>query len=536
MVISDCWDNHVAMPSRHRELVYGTRVVTCFEERPRHVFSLIEEAAVANPDGTALVMGDRRMCYRELMAAVRDAAFGLQQQGVGPGVRVAVLMANSIDYVVLMFAVMRLDGIVVPLNIRESRHEVTYILKDCGASVLLYHDHLADRVPAMADVPGLRTMIALDDTATALSVFGTSAIDPEAFSAGEQDTAVILYTSGTTGHPKGAMLTHLNIVHSVLHYRHAMGISSADRSILAVPMSHVTGLVALVATILGSGATLVIMAEFKADRFIDLAERERMTHSLLVPAMFNLCLLNPAFDGADLSNWRVSGYGGAIMPETTLKKITELLPDLELINCYGATETTSPAVMMPPAYAADRLGQVGLPVPCADIFIADENGCEVAPDTAGEIWISGPMVVPGYWNNPDATDREFAGGYWRSGDVGSIDEKGFLRVIDRIKDVINRGGYKVYASEVENVLLAYPGVTEVAAVAHPCPVLGERVHAYIVMDAAVSQESLPEDRLKEHCRTQLAEFKVPEVIHFIEALPRNANGKVLKRMLRSDAA
>ena len=293
-------------------------------------------------------------------------------------------------------------------------------------------------------------------------------------------------------------------------------------------MSHVTGLIALVHAMVHCAGTLVVMPAFKASEFIDLVARHEMTYTLIVPAMFNLCLLAPNFETADLSSWRVAGYAGAIMPEATVERIAEKLPKLKLLNCYGATETTSPAAIMPPDETVARKESVGLAVSCGDILVMDAEGVQAPHGKPGEIYIGGAMVVPGYFNNTQATEREFAAGYWKSGDLGIMDEKGYLRVIDRIKDVINRGGFKIYASEVENVLLEHPAVVEVAVVAKPCPVLGERVHAFVVLRGAINDEDLAR-----HCANLLSDYKVPEAFHRLEnTLPRNANGKVLKRDLR----
>jgi len=293
-------------------------------------------------------------------------------------------------------------------------------------------------------------------------------------------------------------------------------------------MSHVTGLIALVHAMVHCAGTLVIMPAFKASEFIDLVARHEMTYTLIVPAMFNLCLLAPNFETADLSSWRVAGYAGAIMPEATVERIAEKLPKLKLLNCYGATETTSPAAIMPPDETVARKESVGLAVSCGDILVMDAEGVQAPHGKPGEIYIGGAMVVPGYINNTQATEREFVAGYWKSGDLGIMDEKGYLRVIDRIKDVINRGGFKIYASEVENVLLEHAAVVEVAVVAKPCPVLGERVHAFVVLRDAVE-----EAELRRHCADILSDYKVPETFRRLEgALPRNANGKVLKRSLR----
>jgi acyl-CoA synthetase (AMP-forming)/AMP-acid ligase II len=244
--------------------------------------------------------------------------------------------------------------------------------------------------------------------------------------------------------------------------------------------------------------------------------------------------LQPKLDAADLSAWRISGYGGAIMPQTTVEQIARRLPNLKLMNCYGATETTSPATMMPPPHAISRRDSVGLPAPCAEILVMDEDGREVPPGADGEIWIGGPMVVKGYWENEAATAREFVGGYWRSGDLGAKDAAGFVRIVDRVKDVINRGGYKIHASEIENLILKHEALLEAAVIPVPCPVLGERVHAVVVLkeDAGEVEGAV----LAKLVRGQVADYKVPETWSVRRTpLPRNANGKVLKRVLRDEA-
>lgn len=520
----ETWGQHVSLPPMRRERHFGNRVVKCFAERPGGLHQLFLNGLAANPDGEALVMGDRRITYRQLDRQIAGIAGALQSRGVARGDRVAILLPNCPEYVALVFAIARVGAVVVPLNVRETAPELEYVLNDCGACLLAHDAALAGNLPDRHATPDLAHRVTLDDV-SAWAGNGAGQVYP--ISVDEEETALLLYTSGTTGRPKGAMLSHLAVVHSVMHYQLAMEIGPADRSILAVPISHVTGLVALVATIIGAGATLAIMPEFKAATFLDLAARERTTHTLLVPAMFNLCLLQPGIETADLSHWRIAGYGGAIMPQETCNRIATQLPSLRLMNCYGATETCSPAVLMPPVHTSARVDQVGLEVPCAEIAVMDGEGRELGADEAGEIWIAGPMVATGYWNNPEATEAEFVGGFWRSGDVGSRDALGFLRVIDRIKDVINRGGYKVFASEVENVLLGFPGVVEAAVVASPCPVLGERVHAHLVVSSVTDSVEL-----STYCGAHLADYKVPERFFLTDALPRNANGKVLKRMLR----
>lgn len=217
------------------------------------------------------------------------------------------------------------------------------------------------------------------------------------------------------------------------------------------------------------------------------------------------------------------------MPAATIARLAEELPDLRLTNAYGATETTSPATLMPAAATAERLDSVGLPVPCGEVLVMDEAGREVPRGAEGELWLRGPMVVPGYWDDPAATAESFVAGFWRSGDVGSIDSEGYVRVLDRKKEMINRGGYKIYSIEVENTLMGHPDVVEAAVIARTCPVLGERVHAVIFR----KHDQVTSEELARHCAGVLADYKVPETFSFRTApLPRNANGKVMKRALK----
>jgi acyl-CoA synthetase (AMP-forming)/AMP-acid ligase II len=346
----------------------------------------------------------------------------------------------------------------------------------------------------------------------------------------EEAVAVILYTSGTTGRPKGATLTQINLVHSMLNYVHGMKAGPADRTLMAVPASHVTGLVANVMLAWAAQCALIVLTEFKVRAFLELAARERMTHTLMVPAMYKLCMLQPDLDRFDLTHWRVGGYGGAPMAEATIAALAQKIPSLGLHNVYGSTETTSPATMLPARFAAERPDSVGLPLPGVEIVVMDDEGRELPRGTSGELWIRGPMVVPGYWADPEATKKGFVAGYWLSGDIGSIDEQGFVRVFDRAKDMLNRGGFKVYSVEVENVLLEHPAVVESAIVGRPDPVLTERVHAFVCLKPDVAVQA---DELRRFCAERLADYKVPESYTLTTTpLPRNANGKLLKRELR----
>ena len=516
-----------AVPALRSEALYGDRVVRCFAERPTSLRAMFERSRAARAQFDASVFEGRRWSYAQVGDEADRLSAAFAAQGIAAGERVLMLLSNRPEFLTVLLALQRLGAIAVPVGVREQRPGLAYIANQCGAMAIVFDDELADRVPDSTDAPALSRRISANSLAT---LANTAQGNPPAAEPRETDVAVILYTSGTTGQPKGAMLTHLSIAHSALHFQACMRLGPEDRSALAVPASHVTGLIAIIATMWQVGGAVVIVPGFKAEAFVQLMARERVSHTLMVPAMYQLCVLSAAFGVADLSAWRVGAYGGAPMPVATIDALAQALPGLTLQNAYGATETTSPATMIPAGLTRAHADSVGVALPTADIRVMDDAGREVATGVTGELWIGGPMVVPGYWSDPQATAREFTAGYWHSGDMGSVDEQGFVRIVDRKKDMLNRGGFKVYSVEVENVLMAWPGVLEAAIIGTPCPVLGERVHA--VVHAPGLQ---PDDAaLTRHCATQLADYKVPESFTWSAGpLPRNANGKVMKRLLRA---
>jgi long-chain acyl-CoA synthetase len=520
------------LPAIRHEVHFGDRLVRCLADRPPSLFAMFEQSLAADPDHVALVDPDGRLSYGQLAEHVERLAIVLAARGVGVRDRVALLLCNGAPFLISVLACGRLGAIAVPLNIREQRDGLAYMLVRSGSKLLIHDADFAGRLPDLA-------ALQLHGLAVEGHRFGdlpeenlTGALPPVHCPA-EEDVAVILYTSGTTGRPKGAMLTHLNIAHSVIHYRLAMDLTAQDRSLLAVPASHVTGLVAILLAMIHVGGTIVAMPEFRARTFLELAAAERITHTVLVPAMYHLCLREPDFAAFDLSAWRIGAYGGAPMPAATLARLAELLPDLDLMNAYGATETTSPTTLMPRGHTAAHADSVGKAVPCAEVRIMDPDGREVPPGEPGEVWIRGPMVIPGYWANNQATKNAFSAGFWRSGDIGTLDGDGYLYVLDRLKDMVNRAGYKVFGAEVEGVLSRCPGVVEAAVVARPDPVLGEKTQAFVrVGDRTVAAETV-----RAFCAERLADYKVPDFITLLaEPLPRNAAGKVLKAELRERIA
>ena len=523
------WSQSQIPPMRF-EARFGDRVVPAFIDRPASLWAMIAEAAARNGNGEALVCGNVRLSWRQAVEQAARIASGFRKLGLQRGDRVAILLGNRIEFPLLLFAAAHEGLVTVLLSTRQQKPEIAYVLTDCGAKILIHEAGLAERLPDAQDVPDVIHRVAIDSD-PALSRFAVLADNSQAAApveVNEEDTAMILYTSGTTGKPKGAMLAHCNIVHSSMVFVSCLQLTAADRSIAAVPLGHVTGVVANITTMIRSSGALIIMPEFKAADYLKLAARERVTYTVMVPAMYNLCLLQPDFDSYDLSSWRIGGFGGAPMPVATIEKLKATIPGLKLANCYGSTETTSPSTIMPGELTASHIDSVGLPCPGARIIAMGTDGRELPPGEIGELWIQSASVIKGYWNNPKATAESFTAGFWHSGDLGSVDAAGFVRVFDRQKDMINRGGLKIYSAEVESVLAGHPAVVESAIIAKPCPVLGERVHAVVVTRVQVGS-----DDLRAWCAERLSDYKVPETMTVTaEPLPRNANGKVVKRQLR----
>lgn len=531
------WDGKIGATAV--ETHYDGREVRCYAERPADLAALFRDLVARFPERDAVVAGDERLSFTALDGRIARIAGGLAALGVGPGDRVALLLHNGWAFVASLLACNRLGAICVPIGIRQRRAELEFLLTDCGAAVLIHEAALAESVPAADAVPDLRLRFCVGGRASGARPFEDllagnpmatgAAIDPEI---NPEDVAVILYTSGTTGRPKGAMLTHFGIVQSSLAFSRCLSFTEAERALAAIPLSHVSGLVGIFySTLIAGGALVTLRAGYGIADLLALAARQRITYTILVPALYTLAVMRPDLAEHDLSAWRIGCFGGAPMPEATIAELDRVLPNLVLVNAYGATETTSPTTIMPPGLNPSHPDSVGQVVPCGRVEIRGLDGSVLPAGETGELWISGPMVVPGYWNRPEANDEAFVDGAWRSGDIGTVDADGFVKVFDRLKDMINRAGYKVFSAEVENVLNHHPQIVEAAVVGRPDPVLGERVHAVV---RPVEGSALDGEAVRAFCADRLADYKVPETVTLTaDPLPRNANGKLQKPALRT---
>lgn len=534
--------NGTALPARadavRIEALYADRLVPCYAERPRNLDAMLRASVAQRGDAPAIEDGTTTLSYRMLDRLADRVANGLAAQQLKAGDRIALFVGNRAEFVVLLAGIWRLGAIAVPIGIRQSAAELSYMLNQCGASALVFDASLAERLPAAEDIAGVHCVVCIEDAPPGAAVrpgamaygalLAAGGEAPVAADFDDTQPACIMYTSGTTGHPKGAVLSHLGFFHTARHYIRRFGYVADDRLLLVIPGSHISGLLAVVVVALQAGACLVVLPQFNAGQVLAEIEARRVTAAVMVPAMYNLCLLHPDLPRRDLSRWRIGHFGGAAMPEVTIARLAEALPGLALYNGFGATETTSAVSLTEHGDAARKPDTVGTLLPCVDIRVLDAEGREAAAGEAGELWIRSPGNAIGYWANPEATRKSFVAGYWRSGDIGSVDAEGSLRVFDRIKDMINRGGYKVYCVELENVIQRYPGVVEVAAVASPCPVLGERVHVFVHAGQPLDAEGV-----RAFCRRMLADYKTPDFVTVSTTpLPRNLNGKLVKAPLR----
>lgn len=514
-----------------REAHFGDRVVNCFAERPATYFELITNAARRNPEGEALIAGEARLSWRELERRALGFAKGLLDRGVRPKDRAAFFLSNRIEFVVALLACARIGVIVVPVNTREQRDGLTYLIQHSGAVAILHDADLLDRLPSVSSVPTVKLRIAATHCEGSIT-FSDVHSDGEIIGleeVKEEDIFSINYTSGTTGLPKGVTFSHLGVIHAAMHYSYCIGLRPADRSIVAIPLSFTGGMISALSPVLYAGGTVILLSEFKAANFLQVAALERMTHTLMVPAMYELCLRQPAVESYDLTAWKYGVFGAAPMPAPTVLRLAQRFPNLLLMNSYGATEAGGPATFMRARDTAANPDAVGQAFPCVELAVMDEDGRELPPGTTGELWIRSPSCSAGFWNDPEKTATEYFGGFWRTGDMATLQEDGLVRLVDRKKDMINRGGYKISSTQVEEILYAHPDIIECAVVGRPDDVLGERVQAFIWADGVLNDEAV----VKAFCAERLPDYKVPELIAFTTSpLPRNANGKILKRVLR----
>ena len=497
------------------------------------------------PDQEVLVFGDTRLTYADVHARVRRLAGVLCRLGVGQGTPVAALHTNSHRYVEAYYAVAMVGGVFIPVNYRAKRPELEHMLKAGRARVLLVGERYLDHVHVLRDaLPDLQTVLGFDAALGELPAYedllaaateheGEAEVD-------EQDTTILMYTSGTTALPKGVMLTHHDFSAYVTANVDLADGTPRGAALLCVPLYHIAGATNMMTTV-WTGRRLVLMPQFEPRAWLDLVERERITHAFLVPTMLKQLLDQPDLPRRDLSSLENLSYGGAAMPFPVIRRALELFPkSVGFVNAFGQTETTSTLTLLgPDDHRLDgttaeiekrtrRLTSIGRPLPDVEVRIAGEDGVDLLPDQVGEICVRTPRVMKGYAGQKESPLTK--DGWLPTRDMGWVDEDGYLFIAGRKDDMIIRGGENIAPAEVESVLQSHPAIEEAAVVGMPDVEWGQRVTAFVVLRPGVEVTA---QELVEFCRARLATFKKPEVIHFLPELPKNPMGKILRRELRA---
>lgn len=518
----------------------GTEV-RAYKHRPPSLIHLLDEAIEIAPERTFLNFPahDFETNYRNFADRVEQLAAGLEGEGVGGGDRVAIRSNNCPAFVELLFAVLRLGATFVPFNTKLPTQEFHELVAAIDPDAVIATPAWLDQ--AAGELPNQLTLFKISSSGTVRpptpkSTDGGAIADtsdwipfgdtPAAAHPAPSDTAVIYFTSGTTGRPKGCQIDHFNLVNAALNNAFCFDFTDGTRSLVPTPLFHISGLVSGLLSVLPCSGSAVIQKEFSPDSFLRAIDNHEINYIMGVPTNYILAIENGNPSAYDLSSVHTCAYGSAPMPSERIKEIREAFPNAALSNTYGKTETTSGlASMCPDEDTDERPGSVGLPTPLVEYSVVDDEGRRLSVGEVGELAIRGGIVVSKYINRPDATEDEFEGGWHLTGDIGVIDESGFITLKGRDSDMIIRGGKNVYPLTVEDVLVEHRKVLEAAVTSFSDEILGQRVLAAVV---PTSGARLTEDELRDHCAEALAEYKNPEIIRIVDSLPRNANGKVMK--------
>ncbi|MDP9182510.1 MAG: long-chain fatty acid--CoA ligase [Actinomycetota bacterium] len=490
-----------------------------------------------DPTGVATIFGDRERTWAESGDRVAHLAAGLKTLGIAVGDRVAILGLNSDRYHEYLLATWWIGAVVNPINIRWSPAEIAYSLEDSGTAVLFVDDTFLPALEAIrAAAPGVTTVVHCGDGPTPDGAIAFESLlehgTVEDLRHGGEALAGIFYTGGTTGFPKGVMLSHDNLMVSALGSC-ASGnfVVPGGRLLHAAPMFHLADLAAWVGRN-QLGGTHVIVPMFTPDGVFAAIEKHRATDALLVPTMIQMLVDAPNVKEVDLTSLRKVIYGASPISEALLERVARVLPDVSLTQAYGMTELSPVATMLPPEAHADPVlrRSAGRAAPHAEVRIVDTEDKEVPRGTVGEIVVRGGHLMLGYWNKPEETAAAVIDGWMHTGDGGRMDEQGYVYVVDRIKDMIVSGGENVYSAEVENAVALHPAVASCAVIGIPDDEWGERVHAVLVLRPGATVEI---EELREHTKTLIAGYKAPRSLEIMDALPLSGAGKVLKRDLRA---
>jgi fatty-acyl-CoA synthase len=496
--------------------------------RASTVDGTLQRSAARHPDRTALLFADRTWTYAALDDAVTRAAGVLLDLGLRRGDRVATYGRNSDAYLLAYLGCARAGLVHVPINYALTGGELSYLVEDSGARAVLVDPALRPTLEAA----GIAVEIVLplrDEDGSLLDRASHGPVPTLDVEVADTDLVQLLYTSGTTSQPKGAMMTHRALVHEYVSAIIALDYTETDEPLHPMPLYHSAGMHVFLLPYLAVGATNHLLETPDIPEILRLVEERRLRSLFLAPTVWVPLSQHPDFATRDLSSLRKAFYGASIMPQPVLVRLQEALPELGFWNCFGQSEIGPLATVLRPEEHAERAESCGRSVLFVEIRVVAEDGSDVPAGEAGEVVYRSPQLCEGYWGKPEETAAAFRDGWFHSGDLVRVDQQGYLTVVDRIKDVINTGGVLVASREVEDAIYSHPAVAEVAVIGTPDERWIEAVTAVVVTKAPVTPEEIVA-----HARQSLAGYKVPKHVHLVDELPRNQSGKLLKRVLRDD--
>jgi acyl-CoA synthetase (AMP-forming)/AMP-acid ligase II len=520
-----------------RENHNGVQVLN-YKVRPQNLYSVLQNSVKKYAAKNVFECHSATVTYEEFIADVEKLAAAMQNTlGIKKGDRVALMLGNDYAFPLTFFATTAIGAVAVPVNTRLVSKEIAFILNNSGArAVFIDANNWREGSRAAKSASELEHIVltqAVSEASGCLmldNLLKQSSGSMHETDVHESDIASIFYTTDTTGNPLGAMCTHRNFTANAINTHVAVGSSPDSRGLICVPLCHPTACHSQMISGVYLGSTAVILRRFNAAETLAAIESAKITTLVGVPTIYWLLFAQMKLQDYNLTSLKNIMYGGAPASPELVRNLREVFPSVRLGNGYGLSESSSLATFLPDEYAMEKPDSVGPPVPTVELRIVDESSQNLAPGKIGEILLKGPNVVDGYWKNPEATRATFRDGWCHTGDLGRIDEEGFLYIVDRKKDMIIRGGENIYCVEIENVLKSHTDVFEAAAVGKADKVFGEQVMAYIVPRPGVK---ITEDDILDFCDEHLADFKVPKYVEFVAELPRNAAGKIDKRALRS---
>lgn len=492
--------------------------------------SYMSQRAMLNPDKEALVCEDQRFTWSEANARANQLGYMMKKLGVGYGDRVGLLALNEPEYLEMFYGLGKIGAILVPLNYRLAGPEMEYILNDASVKVFVFGPEYVDIVDSFRNnIPAEKFLALMDDPPEWASSYRALAskesIEEPEHVGGDDDVLTILYTSGTTGKPKGAMLTHHNFFISSTNLLATVG-GLGETALLVLPLFHIGGLgnAPLAPQV---GLRTIMLKSLDPKRMLELIQEEKVNVFGSVPALLQILKMVPDFEKYDWSSVQKVFVYAAPLPVSLLEEYADA--GIEVRNLYGMTETTGSGTVIDGEHSMLKAGSCGLPEFLAEVKVVDEDGNEVAPEERGEVIIRAEFVMKGYWNNPEATEQAIRDGWLYTGDIARRDADGFFYIMDRKKDMIISGGENIYPAEIEDLLMHHPKIMDVGVIGYPDEMWGEAVKAVVVVTPG---ETLTAEEIIEWTKGKIGKFKMPKVVVFTDALPRTPTGKILKKDLR----